>query len=162
MFDTESDKAIVIFEDQKIKFHNAEHKYYVVIQTLEFIEKFLGKESHHYAAVKSFSLPNSFPDTSDSLYDIKLRNTERRFNACIDGIVDTIIKVGINFTNQGSEFLESAMTQSVTTTPSRNEDKTKSKSWYNSIVLKYIVYPVLVTLILWFVAYLITGKISVF
>ena len=82
----------VIFEDQKIKFHNAEHKYYVVIQTLEFIEKFLGKESHHYAAVKSFSLPNSFPDTSDSLYDIKLRNTERRFNACIDGIVDTIIK----------------------------------------------------------------------
>ena len=96
MFDTESDKAIVIFEDQKIKFHDAEYKYYVVIQTLDFIEKFLGKESHHYAAVKSFSLPNCFPDTSDSLYDIKLRNAERRFNACIDGIVDTIIKVGLN------------------------------------------------------------------
>lgn len=87
--------AIKILKSQKQKYADAEHKIYVANQTVDFIENFLGKDSSHYNMIKSFCLPNSTPDTSDEFYNIKLKNTVRRFQVCVDEAIDTIKKIGL-------------------------------------------------------------------
>jgi hypothetical protein len=156
MLDLESEKAIIIFQDQSIKFHEAEHKYYIAMQTLDFVVKYLGKQSHHYDLIKSFTLSNSFPDTSDSFYNIKMINTERRFNACIDGIIDTIIKIGVIETlNQQSDFSESEITPNVTTTPNMKNKAHKIIPWYSKALFKHYIWPVAAALTVAFIIYLI-------
>jgi hypothetical protein len=53
--------------------------------------------------------------------------------------------VGVNqgAVAQGSDFSQSDLTQSVTTTPNINESITKSKLWYNTALFKYFIWPVL-------------------
>ena len=142
MLDLESEKAIVIFQDQRTKFHDAEHKYYITMQTLDFVVKYLGKESHHYELLKSFTLSHSFPDTSDSYYDIKLRNTERRFNACIDSIIDTIIKIGV--VTPISQQFDFSVSKAHKTMP-----------WYSKALFKHYIWPVAASLTVAFIIYLL-------
>ena len=80
------------------------------MHTLQFIERFLGQESIHYDAIKSFTMPNAYPDTSDSLWEIKMKNTNRRFLVCVDNAINTIEKVGI-FKNQSLEELKNDLTK---------------------------------------------------
>ena len=86
-------RAVKILEDQKIRYMEAEHKHLVVYQTLDFVEMFLGKESSHYTLVKSFTA--SEVDTSDPLWEIKTKNTAKRFITCLDNAIDTIKKMGV-------------------------------------------------------------------
>ena len=87
--------AIRILQEQKGKYTKAEHKIHVANQTAEFIEKFLGKDSHHYTLIKSFTFGGSSPDTSEQDYDLKLRNVVRRFSDCVNDTIDTINKIGL-------------------------------------------------------------------
>lgn len=90
--DYDTKKAIRILEEQKDRLTSARNKHLVVMQTLDFVEKFLGKESNHYSLIKSFS---SFPRIEDRHYDIKLKVSEESFAMCIDATIDTIRKIGL-------------------------------------------------------------------